>query len=57
MEDVAVQYYILVNFGQIVTKTKFEPSDNVYYIGDATGSKTIAEGIEQANKLFNKIKG
>ena len=48
--------YILVNFGQIINKTQFEDFYNVvYYIGDSTGSKTIADGISQANDLFNRI--
>lgn len=48
--------YILVNFGQIHTKTRFESLQNVYYVGDASGSKTIADGIQQADCLFSQIK-
>ena len=47
--------YILVNFGQLINKTTFEPADNIHYIGDVTGSKTIAEGIEAANSLFKQL--
>ena len=47
--------YILVNFGQLVNKTTFEAADNIYYIGDVTGSKTIAEGIEAADNLFKQL--
>lgn len=47
--------YILVNFGQALTKTQFEKLTNVYYIGDSTGTRTIAEGIRQADKLFTEV--
>lgn len=47
--------YILVNFGQTINKTEFETAENVFYIGDTTGSRTIADGILQAQDLFNKI--
>ena len=47
--------YILVNFGQLVTKTAFEAANNIHYIGDVTGSKTIAEGIEAADNLFKQL--
>jgi thioredoxin reductase (NADPH) len=49
--------YILVNFGHLINKTQFLDSDNVYYIGDSTNSKTLAEGINQAEELFNKLFG
>lgn len=49
--------YILVNFGQIVNKIQFNPYDTVYYIGDSTGSKTLAEGLSQAETLFKKLFG
>jgi pyruvate/2-oxoglutarate dehydrogenase complex dihydrolipoamide dehydrogenase (E3) component len=44
-----------VNFGQLVNKTTFEAANNIYYIGDVTGSKTIAEGIEAADNLFKQL--
>ena len=47
--------YILVNFGQVITKTKFEDLNNVYYIGDSTGTRTIADGIRQANEIFMEV--
>lgn len=47
--------YVLVNFGQLITKTKFEDLNTVYYIGDSTGTRTIADGIRQANETFMKI--
>lgn len=47
--------YILVNFGQLLTKTEFEKLNNVYYIGDSTGTRTIADGIRQANEVFRGI--
>ena len=47
--------YILVNFGQVITKTEFEKLNNVYYIGDSTGARTIADGISQANSLFEAL--
>ena len=47
--------YILVNFGQLLTKTEFEKLNNVYYIGDSTGTRTIADGISQANSLFEAL--
>ena len=47
--------YILVNFGQIITKTQFEKLNNVYYIGDSTGTRTIADGIKQANETFMEV--
>ena len=54
--DIELDYdYILVNFGQIVTKTEFESLNNVYYIGDSTGTRTIADGIQQANETFMKV--
>ena len=49
--------YILVNFGHLVNKTQFEEANNVYYIGDSTNSKTLAEGIDQAEALFNRLFG
>ena len=55
-ETIDLSYdYILVNFGQLVNKTTFEAADNIYYIGDVTGSKTIAEGIEAADNLFKQL--
>ena len=55
-EAIGVNYdYILVNFGQLINKTTFEAADNIYYIGDVTGSKTIAEGIEAADNLFKQL--
>ena len=54
--DIELDYdYILVNFGQIVTKTEFDSLNNVYYIGDSTGTRTIADGIKQANETFMKV--
>ena len=47
--------YILVNFGQLLTKTEFEKLNNVYYIGDSTGTRTIADGIRQANETFMEV--
>jgi hypothetical protein len=47
--------YILVNFGQLLTKTEFEKLNNVYYIGDSTGTRTIADGISQANETFMEV--
>jgi hypothetical protein len=47
--------YILVNFGQVLTKTEFEKLNNVYYIGDSTGTRTIADGINQANETFMEV--
>lgn len=47
--------YILVNFGQIINKIIFEETNNVYYIGDVTGTRTIAGCIFQAEKLFKEI--
>lgn len=47
--------YILVNFGQVLVKSSFEALPNVYYIGDATGSRTIAEGLQQAQAVFTKM--
>lgn len=47
--------YIVVNFGQIPLKVKFEDLPNVYYIGDAAGSRTIADGLQQAREVFTKI--
>lgn len=47
--------YILVNFGQVITKTQFEDLNNVYYIGDSTGTRTIADGISQANETFMEV--
>ncbi len=47
--------YILVNFGQLLTKTEFEKLNNVYYIGDSTGTRTIADGIRQANEIFMEV--
>jgi hypothetical protein len=47
--------YILVNFGQLITKTEFETSENVFCIGDVTGSRTIAAGIIKADEVFNLI--
>lgn len=49
--------YILVNFGQELVMTAFEDFPNTYYIGDATGSRTIADGISQAQAVFTKIIG
>lgn len=49
--------YVLVNFGQVINKVEFSPSNTVYYIGDSTGSKTIAEGIKQADSLFETLFG
>ena len=46
--------YILVNFGQVMSKTEFEKLNNVYYVGDATGTRTIADGIKQANEIFTE---
>ena len=46
--------YILVNFGQVMSKTEFEKLNNVYYVGDATGTRTIADGIKQANKILTE---
>lgn len=55
-ETIDLNYdYILVNFGQVVNKTTFEAADNLFYIGDVTGSKTIAEGIEAADRLFKQL--
>jgi thioredoxin reductase (NADPH) len=57
-ESVVLDYdYILVNFGHLVNKTQFEESNNVYYIGDSTNSKTIADGILQAENLFKTLFG
>lgn len=47
--------YVLVNFGQLLTKTEFEKLNNVYYIGDSTGTRTIADGIRQANETFMEV--
>ena len=47
--------YVLVNFGQVIAKTEFESLNNVYYIGDSTGTRTIADGIRQANEAFMKV--
>ena len=41
----------------IINKVEFTSSDIVYYIGDSTGSKTIAEGITQADSLFETLFG
>lgn len=55
-ELTSIEYdYILVNFGQLITKTEFETSENVFCIGDVTGSRTIAEGIIKADEVFNLI--
>ena len=57
-ESLVLNYdYILVNFGHLVNKTQFVDANNVYYIGDVTNSKTIAEGITQAKTLFNTLMG
>jgi thioredoxin reductase (NADPH) len=47
--------YILVNFGQIPVKVQFEDLPNVYYIGDSSGSRTLADGLQQAYEVFTKI--
>ena len=47
--------YILVNFGQVINKTQFEKANTVYYIGDSTGTRTIADGIRQANETFMEV--
>lgn len=47
--------YILVNFGQIVQKTEYKQIENLFNIGDCTGSKTIADGIKQADEVFRWI--
>ena len=47
--------YILVNFGQLLTKTEFEKLNNVYYIGDSAETRTIADGIRQANETFMEV--
>lgn len=47
--------YILVNFGQLLTKTEFEKLNNIYYIGDSTGTRMIADGIRQANETFMEV--
>lgn len=47
--------YILVNFGQVITKIQFEKLNNIYYIGDSTGTRTIADGIKQANEIFMEV--
>ena len=53
--DLELDYdYILVNFGQVMSKTEFEKLNNVYYVGDATGTRTIADGIKQANEIFTE---
>ena len=53
--DLELDYdYILVNFGQVMSKTEFEKLNNVYYVGDATGTRTIADGIKQANEVFTE---
>ena len=53
--DLELDYdYILVNFGQVMSKTEFEKVNNVYYVGDATGTRTIADGIKQANEIFTE---
>jgi hypothetical protein len=49
--------YILVNFGQVINKIQFNPYATVYYIGDSTGSKTLAEGLLQAETLFKNLFG
>lgn len=55
-EIVALPYdYVLVNFGQVTSKTQFDELPNVYYIGDVTGSRTIAEGIQQAHSVFSQL--
>ena len=57
-ETVSLNYdCILVNFGHLVNKTQFTNCTNAYYIGDSTTSKTIAEGIEQADLLFKTLIG
>ena len=53
--DLELDYdYILVNFGQVMSKTEFEKLNNVYYVGDAAGTRTIADGIKQANEIFTE---
>jgi thioredoxin reductase (NADPH) len=55
-ETVVLPYdYILVNFGQIPVKIQFEDLPNVYYIGDSSGNRTLADGLHQAQEVFTKI--
>jgi hypothetical protein len=39
----------------LLTKTEFKKLNNVYYIGDSTGTRTIADGINQANETFMEV--
>lgn len=47
--------YILVNFGQIINKTNFIFNTEPSYIGDVTGTRTIADCISQTDKLFKQL--
>lgn len=57
VQEVTLDYdYILVNFGYELKECDFiTDNKTVYKIGDCTGTTTIADGIDQANKLFKEI--
>lgn len=48
--------YILVSYGSIAQKQKFEPSDSVYFIGDCLEqTRTIAYCMETVDKVMYNI--